>query len=297
MKIGVDIGGSHVAIGKVNKDKIINKTEVEISSNIIEIEEFITKYIVNYIEEVKKKESVELIGIATPGNAKNGIIYEIVNLGIKEFNITKELQQYYNVPILVRNDAKCAAMAEKIYGSLKTYEDAVFLCLGTGIGAGVFLDNKLLVPKKNTGFEIGHMIIEKHGKQCNCGKYGCFETYCSIKRFKQNIREILKLEEEIEGKELLTIIEENEENTKVKKEINEYIQNLIIGLSNIIDLFEPQAIATGGGFVYYKNILYNKLLEEYYNKKYVFNKEFMPEIKLASLGNDAGIIGSVIDLK
>ena len=297
MKIGVDIGGSHVAIGIVNKDKIINKTEVEISSNIIEIEEFITKYIVNYIEEVKKKESVELIGIATPGNAKNGIIYEIVNLGIKEFNITKELQQYYNVPILVRNDAKCAAMVEKIYGSLKTYEDAVFLCLGTGIGAGVFLDNKLLVPKKNTGFEIGHMIIEKHGKQCNCGKYGCFETYCSIKRFKQNIREILKLEEEIEGKELLTIIEENEENTKVKKEINEYIQNLIIGLSNIIDLFEPQAIAIGGGFVYYKNILYNKLLEEYYNKKYVFNKEFMPEIKLASLGNDAGIIGSVIDLK
>jgi len=95
----------------------------------------------------------------------------------------------------------------------------------------------------------------------------------------------------------LTIIEENEENTKVKKEINEYIQNLIIGLSNIIDLFEPQAIAIGGGFVYYKNILYNKLLEEYYNKKYVFNKEFMPEIKLASLGNDAGIIGSVIDLK
>lgn len=148
MKIGVDIGGSHVAIGIVNKDKIINKTEVEISSNIIEIEEFITKYIVNYIEEVKKKESVELIGIATPGNAKNGIIYEIVNLGIKEFNITKELQQYYNVPILVRNDAKCAAMAEKIYGSLKTYQDAVFLCLGTGIGAGVFLDNKLLVPKK-----------------------------------------------------------------------------------------------------------------------------------------------------
>ena len=103
---GVDHHKRHIKKKIVNKDKIINKTEVEISSNIIEIEEFITKYIVNYIEEVKKKESVELIGIATPGNAKNGIIYEIVNLGIKEFNITKELQQYYNVPILVRNDAK-----------------------------------------------------------------------------------------------------------------------------------------------------------------------------------------------
>lgn len=243
---------------------------------------------------VGKKETIELIGIATPGNAKNGIIYEIVNLGIKEFNITKELKQYYNIPIIVRNDAKCAALAEKEYGSLKKYEDAVFLCLGTGIGAGVFLDNKLLIPKRNMGFEIGHMIIEKDGKHCNCGKAGCFETYCSMKRFKQNIKEILKLEPELEGKELLKIIEANKENFDVEKKINEYIQNLIIGLSNITDIFEPQAIAIGGGFVHYKNILYSKLLEEYYNKKYVFNKENMPEIKLASLGNDAGIIGSVI---
>lgn len=294
MKIGVDIGGSHVAIGIVEKNEILNKTEVEINSNIIEIEKFIINYILKYIEMVGKKETIELIGIATPGNAKNGIIYEIVNLGIKEFNITKELKQYYNIPIIVRNDAKCAALAEKEYGSLKKYEDAVFLCLGTGIGAGVFLDNKLLIPKRNMGFEIGHMIIEKDGKHCNCGKAGCFETYCSMKRFKQNIKEILKLEPELEGKELLKIIEANKENFDVEKKINEYIQNLIIGLSNITDIFEPQAIAIGGGFVHYKNILYSKLLEEYYNKKYVFNKENMPEIKLASLGNDAGIIGSVI---
>lgn len=294
MKIGVDIGGSHVAIGIVEKNEILNKAEVEINSNIIEIEKFIINYILKYIEMVGKKETIELIGIATPGNAKNGIIYEIVNLGIKEFNITKELKQYYNIPIIVRNDAKCAALAEKEYGSLKKYEDAVFLCLGTGIGAGVFLDNKLLIPKRNMGFEIGHMIIEKDGKHCNCGKAGCFETYCSMKRFKQNIKEILKLEPELEGKELLKIIEANKENFDVEKKINEYIQNLIIGLSNITDIFEPQAIAIGGGFVHYKNILYSKLLEEYYNKKYVFNKENMPEIKLASLGNDAGIIGSVI---
>lgn len=294
MKIGVDIGGSHVAIGIVEKNEILNKTEVEINSNIIEIEKFIINYILKYIEMVGKKETIELIGIATPGNAKNGIIYEIVNLGIKEFNITKELKQYYNIPIIVRNDAKCAALAEKEYGSLKKYEDAVFLCLGTGIGAGVFLDNKLLIPKRNMGFEIGHMIIEKDGKHCNCGKAGCFETYCSMKRFKQNIKEILKLEPELEGKELLKIIEANKENFDVEKKINEYIQNLIIGLSNITDIFEPQAIAIGGGFVHYKNILYSKLLEEYYNKKYVFNKKNMPKIKLASLGNDAGIIGSVI---
>ena len=298
MKIGIDIGGSHIAVGIVDENNIINKSETEINkNNVQDIEEFILTYIVNTISKLKQNEEIELIGIATPGNPKNGNISTMVNLGVDEYNIKEKIEQYYNVPITVRNDAKCAALAEKRYGSLKDYEDAVFLCLGTGIGSAVFLNNQLLIPKRNTGFEIGHMVIEKQGEKCNCGKLGCFETYCSIKRFKQNIRKILKLEEEIEGKELLTIIEENEENTKVKKEINEYIQNLIIGLSNIIDLFEPQAIAIGGGFVYYKNILYNKLLEEYYNKKYVFNKEFMPEIKLASLGNDAGIIGSVIDLK
>ncbi len=296
MKVGIDIGGSHIAIGIVEGSNILNRSEIEIDKNKIQnIEEYILKYIVNTISNIKINGEIELIGIATPGNPENGTISSMFNLGIKEYNIEEKLKQYYNVPIIIRNDAKCAALAEKIYGSLKNYEDAVFLCLGTGIGSGVFLNNELLVPKRNIGFEIGHMVIEKQGEECNCGKLGCFETYCSIKRFRDKIKQILNIPEEIQGKEFLAGLEKNINNADVQETINTYIQNLIIGLSNIIDIFEPQAISLGGGFVHYKNILYNKFLEEFYNKKYVFNKNSLPEIKLATLGNDAGIIGAVIN--
>ena len=87
----------------------------------------------------------------------------------------------------------------------------------------------------------------------------------------------------------------NISNMEVQQVIIMYIQDLLVGISNIIDIFEPEAISIGGGFAYYKDILYNKLLEEFYNRKYVFNKNSLPEIKLASLGNDAGIIGAVIN--
>ena len=82
----------------------------------------------------------------------------------------------------------------------------------------------------------------------------------------------------------------------MQKNLEEYIDNLIIGLSNIIDLLEPEAICLGGSFVYFKDILYEMLLEEFNSRKYVFNKSALPVIKPATLGNDAGIIGATIVL-
>ena len=138
------------------------------------------------------------------------------------------------------------------------------------------------------------MIINKNGKLCNCGKRGCFETYCSIKRLKNRLIKELGLNKEIPAKDLLKILNTKKEDEKLQKIIKEYIDNLIVGLSNIIDIFEPQAISLGGSFVYFENILYKELLNEYNKKRYVFNKEKLPELKLATLGNDAGIIGAVL---
>lgn len=165
--------------------------------------------------------------------------------------------------------------------------------MGTGIGSAVFLNNKLLIANKNPGFELGHMIIDKNGIQCNCGKKGCFETYCSIKRFKQNVTKILNLRE-LTSKEILDEIVKNIEKNEIKLLVDDYINNLIIALSNIIDIFEPEAIALGGGFVYFKDIFYNKLVKEMEERKYVFNKDSKTDIVLAELGNDAGMIGAVL---
>lgn len=294
MKIGIDLGGSHIGIGVVNENgEIIEKNETDLNNkNIEDMEKFILTYIIEKITKYNSKYFIEAIGIASPGTPKQEKITNIVNLGIKELDITNIIKKYFDIPVKIKNDAKCAAIAEKHFGSLKDYEDCVFICLGSGIGGAVFINEQELTPKRNPGIELGHMIIQKDGNLCNCGKKGCFETYCSMKRLKNNIIKTMNLPQDISGKELVEVLMMKEKEEQVLVLINEYIENLIIGLSNITDIFEPQAICLGGGFVYYQEILYKILVEKYYSKKYVFNKESMPELKLATLGNDAGIIGA-----
>lgn len=295
MKIGIDLGGSHIGIGIINENgKIIEKRETElINEKENNIEEFIKSYISYNVKElIQKYNDIKIIGVASPGTPKNGKITTLVNLGINELDIKEIISNVCNLPIRLCNDAKCAGLAEKQYGSLKKYSDAVFICLGTGIGGAVFLDNKLLIPRRNPGFELGHMIIEKDGKLCNCGKKGCFETYCSMKRLKNELIDEMSLPKDIPSQQLLQTLKKRKKEENVKQIVNTYIENLIVGLSNIIDIFEPEAICLGGSFVYFEEVLYESLVEKYYAKRYVFNKQNLPDIKLAKLGNDAGMIGA-----
>lgn len=295
MKIGIDMGGSHVAIGIVNENgKIIEKFDKDIKTMGEQAKIEMATYIIENISKIKENYDIEEIGIGAPGTPKNGILTNLVNLEIKEFDIISILERHFDIPIKLKNDAKCAGLAEKTYGALKDYQDAVFLCLGTGIGANVFMEGKELQPIQNPGMEIGHMVIDKNGIECNCGKKGCFETYCSIKRLKNKLINEMNLSQEISPKELLKILKLRCQEENVKKILDEYIDNLNIGLSNIIDIFAPQAICLGGGFVYFEEILYKPFLEKYYNERKSFYKDGIPDIKLAVLGNDAGIIGATI---
>lgn len=292
MKIGIDLGGSHIGIGVLDaSNNIIAKIEKDIVKTH-DIKNKIMDYIDENIKKIIKSYEIELIGIAIPGTPRKLVAENIFNLGIEKMDFSK-IASRYNIPLKIQNDSKAAGLAEKQCGSLKNYKDAVFLCLGTGIGSAVFLNNNLLVANKNVGFELGHMIIDKNGLQCNCGKKGCFETYCSIKRFKDNAIKILNIRE-ISSIDLVNKIIEEKDNPKIEELTEEYIANLIIGLSNIIDIFEPEAICIGGSFVFFKDIFYEELIEEMNKRKYVFNKNSIPEVVLAELKNDAGIIGSVL---
>lgn len=295
MKIGIDMGGSHVAIGIVNENgKIIEKFEKDIKTVGDQAKAEISTYIIEIISKIKENHNIEKIGIGSPGTPRDGVLTNLINLNIKEFDISSILMEHFDIPVLLKNDAKCAGLAEKTYGALKEYQDAVFLCLGTGIGASVFMNGKELKPIQNPGMEIGHMVIDKNGIKCNCGKTGCFETLCSIKRLKDKLIDEMNLSKEVSSKELLEILKWRAKEENIKKILEEYIDNLSIGLSNIIDIFAPQAICLGGGFVYFEEILYKPFLEKYYNERKSFYKDRIPDIKLALLGNDAGIIGATI---
>ena len=295
MKIGIDMGGSHVAIGIVNENgKNIEKFEKDIKTVGDQAKAEISTYIIEIISKIKENHNIKKIGIGSPGTPRDGVLTNLINLKIKEFDISSILMEHFDIPVLLKNDAKCAGLAEKTYGALKEYQDAVFLCLGTGIGASVFMNDKELKPIQNPGMEIGHMVIDKNGIKCNCGKTGCFETLCSVKRLKDKLIDEMNLSKEVSSKELLEILKWRAKEENIKKILEEYIDNLNIGLSNIIDIFAPQAICLGGGFVYFEEILYKPFLEKYYNERKSFYKDGIPDIKLAVLGNDAGIIGATI---
>ena len=293
MKIGIDIGGSHVAIGLVdNNGSIILKEEkfIKDKTNIKEIiEEFITEKVI----QMSLIHNVESIGIAIPGTVTENKIIKAVNLGLENYDLASNLEKILKIPVKLKNDAKCAAVAEKKYGELEPFENSVFLCIGTGVGTAVIHESELLEPKELPGFEFSHTIIHKDGELCNCGKRGCFETYASLKRFKQRISDRFDLNT-MSGKVIREFIKNNPDNELLKDMINEYIEDLSVGISNIINIFEPEAICIGGSFAEYKEIFYEPLKQALLQGNLLFNKRCDIIIKLAKLKNDAGIIGATL---
>ena len=300
MKIGIDLGGSHIAIGVVDKNgKILEKVEKKLKGLLTkEVKQIIEKTIIEAVNKYKEQYEISEIGIAIPGTVTKDEIIKSVNLGLKNYKIIENLNKKIDLPIKIKNDAKAAAIAESTYGTLKQYKRIVFLTLGTGIGGAVIIDNKLLDTGELPGCEIGHVVIEKNGIECNCGKKGCFEKYASMKAFKNNLRKALGYDENFSGKDLLALIKntkkEDEKYKKIEKVKKEFIENLALGISNLVNIFEPEIIGIGGSFVYFEEVLLEDLKKELTSKKLLFNPRKEINIQTAVLGNEAGIIGSIL---
>lgn len=297
MKIGIDLGGSHIGIGVVSNGKnIVEKYEVDINSNY-NVKEFIEKEIITQLKRLTKKYNITEIGIAVPGIVKDQKILGLYNLGIGDYDIISSFSKHINIPIKIKNDGVCAAIAEMKYGNLQTYDNSIFICLGTGVGGAICEKGMAIPSNEKLGYEFGHMPFEKTGiilqqDKCKCGKDNCFEIYGSIRRLKNNlIKEIYGNNVTItdfSGKDLHDIILKNINNKNVNKIIEQYVQNIALGMYKIACITKPQAICLGGGFVYYKDILFNEFVKE-------FNKLDVKKtvILIAKLENDAGIIGAV----
>ena len=298
MKIGIDIGGSHIGIGLVNSNGTIILKEEKFIKDKSNIEKRIEEYITENVIKMLQAYYINEIGIAVPGTVTGTKIVRAVNLGIENYDLVAILQNNlikagYTINIKMKNDGKCAALAEQKYGALAGYDNSVFLCIGTGVGSAVIFDGKLLEAKNVPGFEFSHTIIHRNGAACNCGKRGCFEVYASLKRFKEKIVKEFNLKS-INGECVRDFIRKNSDNPTLRYMINSYIEDLSIGISNIINIFEPEAICLGGSFAEYEGILYEPLKNALINGNLLFNKRCDIIIKLAKLKNDAGIIGATL---
>ena len=301
MKIGIDLGGSHIGLGVINSEfELVEKAEKDFTEeDKIDIINVIEKYIVQTVQDLEKKYDIESIGIAVPGVVKDGMILKAVNLEVNNYDIAKSLREKLNKPVTVRNDAKCACLAE--YENMKKNDlvsenaNILFLTIGTGIGGGVIYNGKLLSGHTFEGYELGHIIIKENGIPCKCGKSGCFERYGSILEYKNKVKQRLQIPKEINGDLLREIMEERRnEILDIEKQ---YISDLSIGISNLINIFEPDTIIIGGGFTHFSYMFENNLKDAIINSNLLFNKRQDIDLRIAKLGNDAGIIGSVVKRK
>lgn len=300
MKIGIDLGGSHISIGVVDKDgKILDKRDKHLRGIAKRlIKSTIEETIISNIKEYQKNYKITEIGIAVPGSVKNDKILKSVNLGLKDYDLVGVIKKEIDLPIKIRNDAKCAALAESKYGALKKYNRVVFMTLGTGIGGAVIINGKLLDAGEYPGCEFGHMVIKESGLECNCGRKGCFEKYGSMRAFKDNLRNELGLEDKTSGKELMAILKnttkESKDYAKIEKVRKQYIRDLSVGITNLVNIFEPEAIGIGGSFVYFSEALLDDIKELIIKENMLFNSRKEINIQTAVLGNEAGIIGAIL---
>ena len=300
MKIGIDLGGSHISIGVVDKDgKILDKRDKHLRGIAKRlIKSTIEETIISNIKEYQKNYKITEIGIAVPGSVKNDKILKSVNLGLKDYDLVGVIKKEIDLPIKIRNDAKCAALAESKYGALKKYNRVVFMTLGTGIGGAVIINGKLLDAGEYPGCEFGHMVIKENGLECNCGRKGCFEKYGSMRAFKDNLRNELGLEDKTSGKELMAILKnttkESKDYAKIEKVRKQYIRDLSVGITNLVNIFEPEAIGIGGSFVYFSEALLDDIKELIIKENMLFNSRKEINIQTAVLGNEAGIIGAIL---
>ena len=289
MKLGIDIGGSHVGMAVVEESKIIKQKECLYNFNFKKairknLESLLKQMISKMMEEYK----IEKIGISVAGRLEGGILKRSPNIPEMEgFDFIKELSNTFGLPVTINKDSFCAAKAEKEFGCLKPYSTCAFLIIGTGIGAVTYRDNNLY----RDGY--GHMIIEKGGKQCGCGKHGCFEAYCSIRALKNEVIKLLN-KEHMSGKGLHSFLAKNQDNPEVEAIVQKYVDYFSIGLSNVIDIVLPEAIGFGGSFSYYEDVLLERIRKNILEKNLLVDPSTMPKLVMGDFKNDAGIIGATL---
>jgi glucokinase len=313
MYIGVDLGGTNIAVGIVDEQGNIKHEKscaTRVGKEPQEIVEDMIGLIFNVLEESNMElQEIKAIGIGIPGLAdNNGCVIYCVNLGWKNVPLRELLEKKLHIPIYIDNDATVAALAEYERGCMKNCKSGIMLTLGTGIGGGIILNGNVYSGFNGVGSELGHVVVGENFYNCNCGKNGCLETFASSTAI---IRHTKKLIEEMN--ESTTIIEKaegdiNNINAKIvfdcAKEgdkianlaVARLVKYLSIGIFNIVNFIDPEVIALGGGVAGAGQYLLDMVINEVMPNKY-YAELPMAKIVLAELGNKAGIIGAAMIAK
>ena len=245
--------------------------------------------------------SLKGVGVCCPGliDTENGVVVFAGNLNLKNYPLRDLLFKKLSVPVKVCNDANGAALGEVKFGAGKGYKDSVLITLGTGVGSGIIIDGKIFEGNKGAGTEVGHMVIEKGGYKCTCGRRGCFEVYCSARALTEKTKEIM---EDDTGSEMWktynystadgrTAFEYMDCDRSARLVVDWYLSHLACGLTNVANIFRPQIIMIGGG-VAAQGTRLTAPLQKLVDEELFAGVDYAPvKIECATLGNRAGAYG------
>lgn len=284
--VGIDIGGTYIKCGLVKAGKLVIKDKVSTPKENNEklIIDTISTLLDGLLEKINvTKEDIENIGIGMAGSCDKGVCLFMPNTAWRNIRLAKCLQKTYKVNVSVVNDLKGATLGELNFGIGKKCKDFVFVGLGTGLNIGVVKNGQYIVD----GVEFGHIIVDRQGVDCGCGKKGCLESIVSTKAFlgyaykyfkdaPQNIKQLFEMAKSYKSAE---------------KAVYDYIEALNIGLMNICNCYRPEIIVLGGGIGeglkdYIDYI--NKKLED---SKYGYPTAKKTKVVISKVGNDCGVLG------
>lgn len=282
--LAFDIGGTFIKYALCNDNFELTEKN-KIPTNAKQGGQVIIQRIIDIIESY---ENIDRVAISTAGqvDSEHGVVvYSTDNIPYYTGMMVKSLiENKTGIPTFVENDVNAAALGEAHFGAAKGESDFICLTLGTGVGGAIFLNNKLYKGSASAAGEIGHMVIHAGGRQCTCGGEGCFECYASANALIKAVNKIS--DEPLDAFQIFQ--KENMLRPEIRSEIDKWIDEIIIGLMNLIYIFNPPLIVIGGGIMNEDYIIelidrkiYSRLMKSFKNVR----------IERSQKGNDSALLG------
>ena len=282
--LAFDIGGTFIKYALCNDNFELTEKN-KIPTNAKQGGQVIIQRIIDIIESY---ENIDRVAISTAGqvDSEHGVVvYSTDNIPYYTGMMVKSLiENKTGIPTFVENDVNAAALGEAHFGAAQGESDFICLTLGTGVGGAIFLNNKLYKGSASAAGEIGHMVIHAGGRQCTCGGEGCFECYASANALIKAVNKIS--DEPLDAFQIFQ--KENMQRPEIRSEIDKWIDEIIIGLMNLIYIFNPPLIVIGGGIMNEDYIIelidrkiYSRLMKSFKNVR----------IERSQKGNDSALLG------
>lgn len=306
--LGIDLGGTFVKAGVVDaQNKVVCKTSVPtmVDDGNDAVVDNIVKACMTALEEAGLKiDDVANVGIGCPGavNTDTGTVEISGNLKMRNFRIAEKLESKLGRKVYIGNDANAAALGELVAGAAKGAKDAVCVTLGTGVGGGVIIGGRLYSGTNFAGGELGHTVIIMDGEQCNCGRKGCWERYASVTALIRQTKaameenrdskmwEIAGSLDNVDGKTSFDAMRMGDETGKAV--VAQYIRYVACGVTDMVNIFQPDVLCIGGGISKEGDALLAPLYDIVVKERFTKESDKQTKIVAATLGNDAGLIGA-----